>query len=110
MTDTVVSGSPITLENVASFSLFELRQEMERRHMPLPNRISHETLMRCLISRLVEEQAEKERVRCQELDNERDALKERLAREKAERKAAAVARSQRRQAQALQAIPKVNES
>jgi hypothetical protein len=93
-------NTQVTMSNVHTLSTFELRQECERRGLALPAVVNHRTLLQCLVKRLVEDQGEAERQLLARLDAERAQLQERLAREKAERKAAAVERSRVRQEQA----------
>jgi hypothetical protein len=98
--EAVATSTPVTMSNVHTLSTFELRQECERRGLTLPGVVNHRTLLQCLVKRLVEDQEEAERQLLARLDAERVQLQERLAREKAERKAAAVERSRLRQEQA----------
>ncbi len=98
--EAVATSTLVTMSNVHTLTTFELRQECERRGLTLPGVVNHRTLLQCLVKRLVEDQEDAERQLLARLDAERVQLQERLAREKAERKAAAVERSRLRQEQA----------
>eukprot|EP00512_Aurantiochytrium_limacinum_P005308 CAMPEP_0171512496 /NCGR_PEP_ID=MMETSP0959-20130129/1626_1 /TAXON_ID=87120 /ORGANISM="Aurantiochytrium limacinum, Strain ATCCMYA-1381" /LENGTH=124 /DNA_ID=CAMNT_0012050327 /DNA_START=260 /DNA_END=634 /DNA_ORIENTATION=+ len=93
-----------TLDNVHGASVYELRQECERRQLALPQNISHGSLMQCLIKDLLREKEEQEREYTQRIEDERRDLQERLAKQKAERKAAALERSRLRQEAAKAAV------
>ena len=92
----------VTLDNVHSFSTFELRREFERREMTLPEGIvNQQGLMKLMITRLVAEQKQKERDDFERMEKEGADLRERLAREKEARKADAYERQRvRREAEA----------
>ena len=89
----------VTLDNVHALSVFELKQEAERRGLPIPDKggAIGEALMKLLIETMVQEKQAKEREAFERMEREQADLKARLAREKEARKADAVARSKARQ-------------
>jgi hypothetical protein len=105
-------GQSITLENVHNASLFELRQSlMARGHFKADyeGEITYELLMHKMVQLLKEAKETKEAARIEEIETKNktgatkenggvETLAEKLAREKAERKAEAVERSRQRQA------------
>ncbi|GBG35114.1 Hypothetical Protein FCC1311_113372 [Hondaea fermentalgiana] len=68
------NDSKFKLDNVHSATVFELRQECERRSLELPNAISHASLMQCLIKDLLREKQEEERRYAERLEEERRDL------------------------------------
>jgi len=96
----------VTLDNVHALSVFELKQEAERRGLPIPDKggAIGEALMKLLIETMVQEKQAKEREAFERMEREQADLKARLAREKEARKADAVARSKARQEEAAAAL------
>ena len=86
----------LSLESVHELSTYELRQTCEKNGIPLPEPVNGSTLLQAVISWLVKKQRESERITSEDLEADRKAIRERLAREKAQRKAAALERSRKR--------------
>lgn len=101
--------SEITLENAPFLTIYQLRQELTRRGIfdeifganGEKRHINTEACLQVLISELVREKSESEARHLAELEAARvpegETLKEKLAREKLERKKAALERSAKRQ-------------
>jgi len=99
-----ISPTAITLKNVHSFGAFELRRECEARGLTLPTNVNQSSLMKCLIKALLKDQEEHEKAEFERLNREQAVEKEKLAKAKAERKAAALERSRLRQEAAALAL------
>lgn len=101
----------ITLNNAASLSIYQLRQELTRRGIfddtfgsdGEKRRITFESCLQVLVAELIKEKNEAERIRAVIIEEGRSApgetITEKLAREKEERKKAALERSAARQAE-----------
>ena len=103
----------LTMANVHNATTFELRQTLMKAGRFLEGseeakRINHEILMAAMVSILVEQKEKEDSKHAEELEKmrlgevkegkeERETLQEKLARQKAERKAEAIKRSQERQ-------------
>lgn len=115
------AGSTITLDNVHALTIFQLRQELTRRgifddifgHEGEKRRINYNNCLEVMVGELLKEKDEREKKHALELEEkmrlgkpldgattplEDETLQQRLAREKNERKQAAIERSKKRQA------------
>ncbi len=95
-------GEEITLENVPSLTLYELRQELERRgafgdFLSKKKSINFNNMLKVMQSLLLSEKEARDAARAEEVWEKPEDIKARLARAKAERKAEALERSRLRQ-------------
>ena len=101
-TPKVRRGDEINLENVPSLSLYELRQELERRgafgdFLSKKKKITFNNMLNVMQSILLEEKEARDAKRAEALWEKPEDIKARLAKAKADRKAEALERSRIRQ-------------
>ena len=101
-TPNVRRGDEITLENVPSLTLYELRQELERRgefgdFLSKKKTINFKTMLRAMQNILLKEKEERDAIRAEREWEKPEEIKARLAKAKADRKAEALERSRLRQ-------------
>ncbi|GMH58210.1 hypothetical protein TL16_g02558 [Triparma laevis f. inornata] len=109
--DEMTVKNTVTISNVHNLSLFELRQSLKTRGEFLDDYngpISYEILLNRMVGLLGEDKAKEDKLKIDELEKKKlgveksdgsvETLQEKLAREKKERKADAIERSKKRQA------------
>jgi len=96
-----INSPVITLENAHLMSPYELRQELTRRgkfDFENEDHVNFKSMLKKLVKALLEEQQTNEDEVVRENDSLQDDLKEKLLKEKEERKRLAIERSEKRQA------------
>ena len=93
---TPTSTAPnITVDNVHTFDAFDLKNEIQRRGLPMPaeGNVNQPSLMKVMMTALVADQKRQEEENFRKMEEGSEMLQEKLACEKEARKADAVERS-----------------